>query len=372
MHDEQIPGQLEPYDDLIRYIADTDAPFITSNVPELISCFGKDQKRAQSLLTVADLYLEGAHFTNSQVADSYQRIDPDAAQLLFSGTSTALLYGEGALAFFQDIVPKVNFSAEQVFGEYLELDYVLSGDCDIEVGGQSFSYNNMPRVRISSGSVGQKQVRTYTKGTPVRNVSIWLRPQFLTRFFGIDPKRVETRLHSVFEQRQGEPISFHMTNRITAVIEDVYSHPFHGSLAYHYISAKVTELLCLTVALFKEKPEMSFIEDGRMPSNKVNSIAAALEIINSNLSQALNSDDLAKQVGMSKSSLSRSFKSLYGITPNEYQTRKRMKEARRLLKEGRLSVQEVAWQVGYESQSSFGRTYKQYFHCAPSAEKLKA
>jgi AraC-like DNA-binding protein len=69
-------------------------------------------------------------------------------------------------------------------------------------------------------------------------------------------------------------------------------------------------------------------------------------------------DDLAKDVGMSRSSFALKFKETVGSTPMEYLTRWRMLLAGdRLLNTGE-AILPIAISLGYDSESSFGRAFK--------------
>lgn len=48
-----------------------------------------------------------------------------------------------------------------------------------------------------------------------------------------------------------------------------------------------------------------------------------------------------------------------------------MEKAQALLKAGKQTVLEVALEVGYDDQSSFGRAYKRFLNYPPSDERPK-
>lgn len=67
---------------------------------------------------------------------------------------------------------------------------------------------------------------------------------------------------------------------------------------------------------------------------------------------------LARVAGMSRTSFAIKFKTLIGETPFSYLTRWRLIQARELLRDGTLSVGQVAIKVGYQSESAFNRIFK--------------
>ena len=69
---------------------------------------------------------------------------------------------------------------------------------------------------------------------------------------------------------------------------------------------------------------------------------------------------LAKEVGISSSSLKKYFAIVYGSPISEYVRQKRMEFACRLLKGTDMSVGNVAEEVGYAHQGKFGNVFKKY------------
>lgn len=90
------------------------------------------------------------------------------------------------------------------------------------------------------------------------------------------------------------------------------------------------------------------------------------QMIIDNLSEGLVVDQLSERVGLSKFHLHRMFAAQTGFELVEYMQRRKMERALALLEQGKLSVIEVALEVGYESHSSFSRVFKQSFSVSPS------
>ncbi|PIQ24610.1 AraC family transcriptional regulator [bacterium (Candidatus Blackallbacteria) CG17_big_fil_post_rev_8_21_14_2_50_48_46] len=97
-------------------------------------------------------------------------------------------------------------------------------------------------------------------------------------------------------------------------------------------------------------------------------ISRAIEHVRKNFASPLPVSDLARHVGMSASSFYQHFKSITGTTPLQYQKALRLLEARRLLSEGRNSVSQIAFDVGYESPTQFSREYARKFGASPRHE----
>jgi transcriptional regulator GlxA family with amidase domain len=75
--------------------------------------------------------------------------------------------------------------------------------------------------------------------------------------------------------------------------------------------------------------------------------------------------DLASGVCVSQAKLYRKLILLTGFSPNNYIRHVRLKHAAQLLSSGAANVGEVAWRVGFNSRSYFGKCFKAVHRCAP-------
>lgn len=101
-------------------------------------------------------------------------------------------------------------------------------------------------------------------------------------------------------------------------------------------------------------------------------IAKVIGRIRQDFAKPLVVADLAREAGMSTSSLHEHFKSITATTPLQYQKELRLLEARTLLVYGRHSVSAAAFEVGYESPTQFSREYSRKFGTTPRADMTMA
>jgi len=66
---------------------------------------------------------------------------------------------------------------------------------------------------------------------------------------------------------------------------------------------------------------------------------------------------LARVSGVSKAHFARSFKEAFGIPPHRYLLTRRIERAKTLLRETDLSITKIAFQTGWRSLGTFGRTF---------------
>jgi transcriptional regulator GlxA family with amidase domain len=67
---------------------------------------------------------------------------------------------------------------------------------------------------------------------------------------------------------------------------------------------------------------------------------------------------LARVSGVSEAHFARSFKEAFGIPPHRYLLTRRIERAKALLRDTDLAITEIAFQAGYGSLGTFGRTFR--------------
>jgi transcriptional regulator GlxA family with amidase domain len=86
-----------------------------------------------------------------------------------------------------------------------------------------------------------------------------------------------------------------------------------------------------------------------------------------NLSSAISLNDLAVNFSISQRTFARRFKAATGETPLAYWKKIRLASAQTLLSSSNLSIQEVAFQIGYQDQANLTRLFKQTLKITPRA-----
>ncbi|HET8572523.1 MAG TPA: helix-turn-helix domain-containing protein [Edaphocola sp.] len=101
-------------------------------------------------------------------------------------------------------------------------------------------------------------------------------------------------------------------------------------------------------------PACSFLSN----SQERDKVMDAYKIIMDNLESPKTIRTLSRMVGMNECYLKKGFKVTFGKTIHEFQQIKRIEKAKDLLKEGKYSVNEVAFMMGFGSASHFSSSFK--------------
>lgn len=94
-------------------------------------------------------------------------------------------------------------------------------------------------------------------------------------------------------------------------------------------------------------------------------ISIALRAIHADPSHGWNLEKLAKLSGMSRTSFAVRFRDMVGVPPLTYVLNWRMRLAERELSETDHSVADIAWSLGYGSESAFSNAFSRATGCSP-------
>lgn len=100
-----------------------------------------------------------------------------------------------------------------------------------------------------------------------------------------------------------------------------------------------------------------------LPGHKLRQIT---DWMTEHLTEEFNLERLAVQARLSRFHFQRLFKSATGVSPSRYHINLRMNEARRLLRETKMSVVDVALEVGYTNPSHFAQLFRRETGLSPS------
>jgi AraC-like DNA-binding protein len=95
-------------------------------------------------------------------------------------------------------------------------------------------------------------------------------------------------------------------------------------------------------------------------------VGKALSLLHGAPAQNWTIEELAKEIGLSRSVLAERFADLVGIPPMQYLAKWRMQIASGLLSGGNARMATVAAEIGYESEAAFSRAFKKMVGVPPS------
>lgn len=108
-------------------------------------------------------------------------------------------------------------------------------------------------------------------------------------------------------------------------------------------------------------------ETGWLAGLRDPAVGRAIALMHARLNEDWTADALAKAVSLSRSAFAERFTMLVGVPPMRYLTNWRMQVAMQKLRETRLMVAQIAFEVGYESEASFTRAFRRETGLPPAA-----
>ena len=101
-------------------------------------------------------------------------------------------------------------------------------------------------------------------------------------------------------------------------------------------------------------------------------VGKALSQMHSRPAHGWTIEELAKEIGLSRSVLAERFAGLVGMPPILYLAKWRMQIASGLLSGGNANVAAIAAEIGYESEAAFSRAFKKMMGVPPSIWRRRA
>ena len=190
----------------------------------------------------------------------------------------------------------------------------------------------------------------------------------------------ETQLlcgHFTFAEGSSHPLLRSLPN-LLHVSAKLRSNTFWLDEALRLMGRQVSEGNPGSVAVIRRMSEIIFIETircctgqsehlaGLIEALSDHKISRAIQAMHSNIATPWTVESLAGEAAMSRSRFADKFQKLVGCGPLTYLAEWRLQKARSLLQDQRVSIQEVAGRVGYQSPAAFTRAFANMFGESPS------
>jgi AraC-like DNA-binding protein len=161
-----------------------------------------------------------------------------------------------------------------------------------------------------------------------------------------------------------------ITPAMQLALQQILKCPFQGVIKQLHLESKCLELIALWLEQSTEDtatlPEVYCLDrDNR------DRIHAAKAILQRQFHNPPTLQALAHQVGLNDCTLKRGFRQVFGTTVFGYVYDRRMEQARHLLLQGDLKVEEVAQAVGYANRSRFAAAFRRKFGQNPKSYQME-
>ncbi|WP_299242722.1 AraC family transcriptional regulator [uncultured Aquimarina sp.] len=157
--------------------------------------------------------------------------------------------------------------------------------------------------------------------------------------------------------------SFFMTPEMERIVDAIFANQYSGKTKMMFFRSQITALL----SHFFGRLALMHNEDSKTEyREKLNEVK---DILISNLENPPSLTEISQQIGFNTTKLKKEFKAVFGVPVFKYLHNERLSTAHKLISEQQTTVQEAAWQVGYDSLSSFSNAFAKKFGYRPSQIK---
>jgi AraC-like DNA-binding protein len=153
-----------------------------------------------------------------------------------------------------------------------------------------------------------------------------------------------------------------MTAETKLLLKNIGAVNMNNPLSSFYMQIKVEELLYL---LFHKLSLRESAIHQAINSADAETLLFVRNAIISDLSVPPVLRQLAHVAAMSETKLKKLFKQTFGTTIYNYYQQARMEEAAFLLKQGKRSVAEVGYEIGFSNLSHFSRVFEKHYGITP-------
>lgn len=265
-----------------------------------------------------------------------------------------------------DIDMDGDFTDRLLVDDCVMFQFALDGSMRLEVPGGGALQHDGCRCTMLAFRKGRLVRRLFANSGRIRYVGVAAPISVLVKEYGLDPDALglDFRRYRIDGAPDVRMVDYPLQRDQMLAIHALLECRLEGVLRDRFIEAKLSELICLTLARLGA-PETVASSKHRDDL----AIEAAAEILSSQLGEKFSLPGLSRRVGLNRNKITAGFRSRYGMTPAEFVREARLARAAQLIADTSLSMFEIAASTGFTSQSSFSRSYRLRFGHAPRADR---
>lgn len=201
--------------------------------------------------------------------------------------------------------------------------------------------------------------RTSTDKDNVEAIGVLLYPEFVSELFDFDINKSQHQVDYNLIQVQVNRLLEHYKESISILLDN-------PELAEEQlVRNKLREFVLLMTKTVKAPSELDFLSSMFKPN-----FVKFEEVIQHNLYSNLDVNEFASLCHMSLSTFKMKFSEVYKESPAKYFTRMKMKRASEMLVDSDSRISDIAYDLGYESLTTFNRSFKEQNGQSPSGFRM--
>lgn len=282
-----------------------------------------------------------------------------------SGTGNIMVYQAfpGMELVYNDMHMEYCNKTQNPRSGVIEINYCREGRCECAFGERSYCYMSAGDLSICS-----LQRRSHTSSFPTSHyqgitvtidfAGITEEMRKILELLSVDLTRI-----SEFSGRQ----DFYMV-RANETVQHIFSELYtvQEHIRRGYIKVKLMELLLILTELDFDAGKADYVYFSQAQRNSIRQIH---DFMVEHIAEHYTIGELAERFEISPTAMKNCFKGIYGVPIYAYFRTYRLQIAERLLREGELSVAEIAAKIGYTNPNKFTSAFCSEYGMPPTRYK---
>ena len=246
---------------------------------------------------------------------------------------------------------------------FIEINYCREGRCECAFGERSYCY--MAAGNLSICTLHKKSHTSTFPTSHYHGITITIELEEIT-----DEMRRILKLLSINLTRISEfagKQDFYMV-RANETVQHIFSELYtvQEHIKPSYIRIKLLELLLILTEMDFDRIKNDYVYFSKSQRNCTRQIH---DFIVGHIKEHYTIEELAERFEISPTAMKRCFKGMYGAPVYAYLRTYRLQIAEKLLREGNLSVGEIATEIGYTNPNKFTSAFRGEYGMTPTEYK---
>jgi AraC family transcriptional regulator len=270
---------------------------------------------------------------------------------IFEGRFGRLLLAEISAAEAAHSHPEPSFAVKY---DGADLEYTIRGE-QVRLTRDEIMFVNANEMHSNEAPAGASAMRLLA----LRNSGEWLRESFPAVFAAADGRPFP---------RMIEPITPRIRRLTDTLVVEILNDQFLSAERLEFMLQELM-LSIVDTYLARRRASSPAWRGSRFADSR---IRQAIDLLRTNPNKDVSIDDLAAQVGLSRSRFYDLFQLCTGLSPREYLDKLCVESAIAKLSSGHAKIADVSAELGFSAQSNFTRFFLHQVGIPPSAYRRAA
>ena len=286
------------------------------------------------------------------------------SRLLGSGRYEFCILSDGFFVTFGDMEVGTPQLVHMSFPDTLRIYVTSNGDCEyVAPQGDALSLD-APNTAILIQPAGAPDTEATFAGC-TRFVCVFIHRKSLKALYAGGEHELPDVLQSFLEGSLQRTVArtLPLGTALLRCLEDVHASALEGLRRRLFLQSKAVEILCQAIEALEYSEGFGSPDATRQTARGV---LKAQRLLMENFVTPPVLEDLAHEVGLSRSGLCTGFRQILGQSVSDFVQDLRMQQALAMLNERNISISQIAYAVGYNRASSFSVAVQRHFGVTPS------